>query len=159
MFNSGDKLFTCAAIYHHHDGVDEHSSDDDDRLPSLSDCSIGKYSGCIVTCIVGSFVHVSRLDASTVNMLISDTSRYSRLFYIMTLGTAAEFRNIRLATTLIQDVNRMVELDATCGALYLHVITFNDAAIRFYERLGFYRVTEIESKNDTKLAVYSVDSG
>ncbi|KAL3789080.1 hypothetical protein ACHAW5_009819 [Stephanodiscus triporus] len=30
------------------------------------------------------------------------------------------------------------------GALYLHVITYNEGAIRLYERLGFVRVKEIK---------------
>jgi GNAT superfamily N-acetyltransferase len=33
-----------------------------------------------------------------------------------------------------------------CGALYLHVITYNKGAIRMYERLGFMRVKKIEGK-------------
>lgn len=33
-----------------------------------------------------------------------------------------------------------------CGALYLHVITYNKGAIRMYERLGFKRVKKIEGK-------------
>jgi ribosomal protein S18 acetylase RimI-like enzyme len=33
-----------------------------------------------------------------------------------------------------------------CGALYLHVITYNKGAIRMYERLGFMRVKKIEGE-------------
>ena len=65
----------------------------------------------------------------------------------MTLGTVSEFRNARLATSLVEKCIHTVEKNEQCGALYLHVITFNTAAIRFYERLGFYRVKEIESKS------------
>jgi ribosomal protein S18 acetylase RimI-like enzyme len=45
---------------------------------------------------------------------------------------------------MIQDCLTMVEQVPSCGGIYLHVITYNAAAIKFYERLGFYRIEEIE---------------
>merc|ERR1719356_1899637 len=61
----------------------------------------------------------------------------------MTLGCAHEFRRCGLGSLL---VNRVVELcqgTPQCGALYLHVIPFNEGAMRLYERLGFMKVKEI----------------
>lgn len=44
-------------------------------------------------------------------------------------------------------MNRIIDMvenhNEDCGAIYLHVITHNNAAIRFYEKLGFVRVNEI----------------
>lgn len=62
----------------------------------------------------------------------------------MTVGVIAEFRNIDLGSTLVKRVISAVEVDKTCGTIYLHVIIHNIAAIRFYEKLGFYRVKEIQ---------------
>ncbi|KAL3766157.1 hypothetical protein ACHAWU_004157, partial [Discostella pseudostelligera] len=42
------------------------------------------------------------------------------------------------------DAERNKEEVGCCGALYLHVITYNKGAIRMYERLGFMRVKKIE---------------
>ena len=35
-----------------------------------------------------------------------------------------------------------------CGALYLHVITYNEGAIRLYERLGFSKVKVIKGERE-----------
>jgi len=64
----------------------------------------------------------------------------------MTLGTAPEYRKLGLATMLVkQCIQDMVLPHPGCGALYLHVITTNPAAIAFYEQdsLRFHRVKEI----------------
>jgi len=150
MFSSGDDLYTCAAVCAKNKGSvncrgEENgtqngatgnnkkngwkSNDQDDR---------------IVACIVGSYVEVARMDLKTVDCLVDDPSLHTRLFYIMTLGTISEFRHCKLATKLVRQVIDEVKADRQCGAIYLHVITFNVAAIRFYEKLGFCRVTEIK---------------
>jgi ribosomal protein S18 acetylase RimI-like enzyme len=61
----------------------------------------------------------------------------------MTLGAVPMHRQCGLGTALIENCMEEVERDTSCGVLYLHVITSNQAAIRFYEKLGFYRVQEI----------------
>ena len=73
----------------------------------------------------------------------------------MTLGTVMEHRKTGLATAMIEWVESLVEQDSACGGIYLHVITYNDSAIRFYERLGFYRVEEIPDYYDIDGQKYS----
>jgi ribosomal protein S18 acetylase RimI-like enzyme len=146
MFNSGEELFTYAAIYHDDNEDPGHVQSCSSWCSSSQDSTSKEDS--VVACVVGSFLEVSCMDNTTTALLISSPSRYTRLFYVMTLGTVTEFRHARLATTLIKKCIEIVENDSQCGALYLHVITFNTAAIRFYERLGFYRVNEIEGKSN-----------
>lgn len=134
MVNTGEKLFTCCITYE----PDEETDDDDDEE---------EVEDYIIACVVGSLLDVSRLDKDTASLLISDPFRYKHVFYIMTLGCVEAFRNARLATSLVEKCIQIVEKNEKCGALYLHVIVSNIAAIRFYERLGFYRVKEIESKH------------
>lgn len=153
MVNSGEELVTCAAVY-------QGDPNEHDAPESPSDHSIwGQINGqstttssssnssrdSIVACIVGSKVEASHLSADTVETLLSDPTRHKRMFYIMTLGTVKEFRKLGLATKLLKKVMDMVQEDRECGTLYLHVITFNVAAIRFYEKLGFYRVKEMKN--------------
>ena len=104
----------------------------------------------VIGCVVGAFLHHSRLSIETANMLVPNPQVHSKLFYIMTLGTVQEYRNYGIATMLVEQTMELVQRDPACGALYLHVIPFNLAAIRFYEKLGFYRVCTIEN-------YYSID--
>ena len=98
----------------------------------------------IVGCIVGSFVEVARCNSKSVELLVPNPQRHSRMFYIMTLGVVKDYRGKGLASSLVGECSRMIEEDATCGVLYLHVITYNKAAIEFYKKLGFYQVEEIQ---------------
>jgi histone acetyltransferase MCC1 len=130
MANSGNPLYTCIAVQ-----KQSASAEGDEG---------------IAACVVGSFVDAGRLSAEMQNMLISDPERYSRLFYIMTLGTVDRYRNVGLGTAMVRKCMEQVEEDPSCGVLYLHVIVTNQAAIRFYEKLGFDRVHEIPN-------YYSID--
>ena len=83
-------------------------------------------------------------DEKIANILIRNRHAYPRMFYIMTLGNTERFRKQRLGTKMIHDCLKMIEKVPTCGAVYLHVITYNIAAIKFYEMLGFYRIEEMK---------------
>merc|ERR1712224_666257 len=68
-----------------------------------------------------------------------------RVAYIPTLGVVDEYRRKGLASLLLQKCINKVR---TCrqaprrpiDAIYLHVATYNDAAIQLYERVGFVRL-------------------
>lgn len=98
----------------------------------------------IVGCIIGSFVEADQAKEATSSLLVRDPQTHGNMFYIMTLGATEKFRNKGLGKKLVQDCIEMVEQVDSCGVIYLHVITYNQAAIRFYERLGFYRMDEIQ---------------
>jgi ribosomal protein S18 acetylase RimI-like enzyme len=117
---------------------------EDDREMELEhDTQQQEPSELVAGCVVGCFVNATKLSGNTQSLLISDRKRYKRLFYIMTLGAVPLHRQCGLGTALIENCMEEVERDTSCGVLYLHVITSNLAAIRFYEKLGFYRVQEI----------------
>jgi ribosomal protein S18 acetylase RimI-like enzyme len=97
----------------------------------------------IVACVVGSFLHLNQVSSMTRQLLISNPKRHTYLFYIMTLGTCQNYRHFGFGTALIEKCINHANNHNYCGVIYLHVIVTNHAAIRFYEKLGFYRVTEI----------------
>jgi ribosomal protein S18 acetylase RimI-like enzyme len=100
---------------------------------------------CLVGCIIGGFFHVKHIkDEKIRGKLIRSDTRHSRMFYIMTLGTTQSFRKHKLGTKLVKDCLQMVQQVPSCGVVYLHVITYNQAAIQFYETLGFHRIEEIQ---------------
>jgi ribosomal protein S18 acetylase RimI-like enzyme len=116
---------------------------EDDREMELDHDTQQQQSELVAGCVVGCFVDATKLSGITQSLLISDRTRYKRLFYIMTWGAVPLHRQCGLGTALIEKCMEQVERDTSCGVLYLHVITSNLAAIRFYEKLGFYRVQEI----------------
>ena len=67
----------------------------------------------------------------------------SRVMYVLTLGSATRYRRRGIAKELLRRCVLRAEAEAGCGAVYLHVITYNDAAIEFYERNDFSRLREI----------------
>jgi ribosomal protein S18 acetylase RimI-like enzyme len=101
----------------------------------------------IVACLVGCMMSGHRLNHTSRKLLIPGYPyKHTELFYIMTLGTVTEYRHLGLASTLVRKcISDVVEPNTECGTLYLHVITFNEAAIRFYEHpsMGFWQVQEI----------------
>lgn len=104
----------------------------------------------IIACIIGGFFHAKHIKNEKLRCkLIRNTTKYSRMFYIMTLGTTESFRKLKLGTKLVKDCLDMVQQVPSCGVVYLHVITYNQAAIQFYETLGFYRIEEIQGKYST----------
>eukprot|EP01083_Nonionella_stella_P145929 458319_1 len=112
---------------------------------ALKECRVsGLNSDRIVGCIIGSFVEVTHMKITTVTRLVRSPAVHYRMFYIMTLGATGNFRRRGLGKKLIQDCIDMAEQVTCCGVIYLHVITYNLAAIRFYEKLGFYRMEEIK---------------
>ena len=62
------------------------------------------------------------------------------MFYIMTLGTTREVRRCGLGSVLVDRVVNSIEEIKDYGALYLHVIKFNEGAIQLYivRTVGFY---------------------
>jgi ribosomal protein S18 acetylase RimI-like enzyme len=81
----------------------------------------------IIGCLVGSFLSSSRPSAKHEfgDLLVQDPEQYPRMFYIMTLGTVPEFRRVGLGSILVNRVVDMIYTRPECGALYLHVITYN----------------------------------
>ena len=58
--------------------------------------------------------------------------------YIMTLGVVDECRRLGIGTKLIDETIRVLNQEwKACQVLYLHVVTYNETAIRFYQRNQF----------------------
>jgi ribosomal protein S18 acetylase RimI-like enzyme len=58
--------------------------------------------------------------------------------YIMTIGVIDECRRLGLGSILVDKTIEMLQQNWTiCEVIYLHVIDYNESAIRFYERNHF----------------------
>ena len=121
------------------DGSSNHHDDDSHYDEATGDQIVGCVVGTFVSSTLPSNKHISSLDEEvprrdeTCRLLVPDgyENRYSRMFYIMTLGTSREFRRIGLGSMLVKRVIDLVERTHDCGALYLHVITYNETGMWF----------------------------
>lgn len=100
--------------------------------------------GNICGCLVGQMISHTKISQRLQKTMIQSNKQHSKLFYIMTLGVRDDYRQRGLGTRLMDECcQRVVEPDPQCGAIFLHVITYNQPAIRFYERLEFRRIDEL----------------
>ncbi|KAK1748952.1 N-acetyltransferase [Skeletonema marinoi] len=119
-------------------------SNKDDNCIFVNDCG-----EIIAGCVVGSFLSSSMFNVKTgardetATLLVPDSDEHPEMFYIMTLGTSRGFRRVGLGSILVNRVVDMIKSKQECGTLYLHVIIYNETAIKLYERLGFSRVKKI----------------
>lgn len=101
---------------------------------------------------------------------ISDQIRSSKsdqtLVYILTLGVVESYRNRGIASSLIREVIRYASAIPTCRGVYLHVISYNNAAIHLYQKMSFncirrlYGFYLINGQHyDSYLFVYYVNGG
>ena len=85
------------------------------------------------------------------NIHYNDASLFNSLFgiphkvcYILTLGFRPEYRRSGLGTVLIKKLlNYLLYSEKDCGILYLHVITTNVPALKFYQNNDFIKIKEI----------------
>ena len=83
--------------------------------------------------------------------ILADGEAYAFLAYILTLATTEDYRRQGLASRLLHSCLSNARRNPRCGAVYLHVITYNEAAIKFYEKHNFVRVRELQD-------YYSIDN-
>ncbi|CAN0545298.1 unnamed protein product [Ectocarpus sp. 12 AP-2014] len=69
---------------------------------------------------------------------------HSEVVYILTLGTETSYRRQGIGRALLRRCVWLSRQEKSIGAVYLHVITTNPAAHRFYESEGFAQVCCID---------------
>lgn len=103
---------------------------------------------------------------SEIGDLLKSSKSDQTLIYILTLGVVESYRNLGIATSLIREVIKYASSIPTCRAVYLHVISYNNSAIRLYKKMlfkcvrrlfGFYLING--QHYDSYLFVYHVNGG
>uniref|UniRef100_A0A0D9VJR7 N-alpha-acetyltransferase 60 n=1 Tax=Leersia perrieri TaxID=77586 RepID=A0A0D9VJR7_9ORYZ len=103
---------------------------------------------------------------------IEDLFRYNSsrkdltLLYILTLGVVESYRNLGIASSLIREVIKYAASISNCRGVYLHVISYNQPAISFYNKMLFKLVRRLPlfyyirgQHYDSYLFVYYVNGG
>ena len=82
----------------------------------------------------------SKCNVEDQGLLSSKFPKNTRVAYILTLGVVKEHRRNGIATLLLDNLINHLTTDVKtkdCKAIYLHVLTTNYIAIRFYEKRNF----------------------
>ncbi|KAF0290427.1 N-alpha-acetyltransferase 60 [Amphibalanus amphitrite] len=126
------------------------------------------YQATIIAFIVAEVKIYALLTKEERSMLAASFPRRTQMAYILSLGVSAEYRRRGLASQLLGlllSELRTAE-HADCRAVYLHVLTSNSPALRFYERHKFRLHTflpyfyKIDGKyRDGFLYVYYINGG
>lgn len=106
-------------------------------------------------------------DSEVEDLLRLDLSMSDqKLVYILTLGVVESYRNLGIATSLIQEVIKYARSIPTCQAVYLHVISYNNSAILLYKKMLFQCVRRLQGfyfiggrHYDSFLFIYYVNGG
>ena len=93
------------------------------------------------TLILGVITYdIRKINYKLINFSCKDIFQSKLSIYILTLGAINEIRKIGLATKLIDKLIDLTKQYHKIKYIYLHVIEYNDHAIRFYEKNNFKRV-------------------
>lgn len=94
------------------------------------------------------------------------TMKEPSLVYILTLGVVEHYRNLGIASSLVQEVIKYASGITNCRGVYLHVIDYNHPAIHFYKKMHFKLVRRLPKfyyingqHYDAYLFMYYVNGG
>ncbi|RWS28071.1 hypothetical protein B4U80_07151 [Leptotrombidium deliense] len=93
----------------------------------------------IVGLIVAEIKPQLKCNAEDQGLLSKQFSKHTSVAYILTLGVVKEHRRYGIATLLLDNFIEHLMKSRDCKAVYLHVLTTNLVAIRFYEKRQFRR--------------------
>lgn len=77
-----------------------------------------------------------------------------RIGYIMTIGVLDEYRKLHIGSKILNVLINQLLYDDLCVGIYLDVVSYNNAAIKFYEKNKFEKATTIKNYYDIKDKVY-----
>ncbi|WOL05589.1 histone acetyltransferase MCC1-like [Canna indica] len=128
---------------------------------SHSDSHNGKLVGFVTTRLI-----LAKESEITDLLRFSASKKDITLVYILTLGVVEHYRNHGIATSLVREVIKYASSITHCRAVYLHVISYNLPAIKFYEKMSFKLMRRLQrfyyingQHYDSYLFVYYVNDG
>lgn len=95
----------------------------------------------IIGLIVAEIKYQSKCNREDQGLLSSHFPKNTEVAYILTLGVVRECRRNGIATLLLDSLISHLTTnpeESNCKAIYLHVLTTNMTAIRFYEHRNFH---------------------
>lgn len=105
------------------------------RFYSLAACLNKK----IIGILIAEVKCISKCNTEDNGILGGRLLKETKVAYILSLGVVKEFRKVGIATLLLNNLFGLLTTEEyiNCKAVYLHVLTTNFVALRFYERHKF----------------------
>jgi N-alpha-acetyltransferase 60 len=95
------------------------------------------YQNRIIGMIVAEIKLKRTTDKEDWYILSSQHPENTQVTYILSLGVFKEFRRLGIASLLLDTLIDYLKAETDCKAIYLHVLSSNQVAIRFYEKRNF----------------------
>lgn len=97
------------------------------------------FQGSIIGLIVAETKELRQLAKEDRTILATCFNKLTKVAYILSLGVREEYRKQGIASLLLENLVAHLTSDSLLEvkAVYLHVLTTNSQAIRFYEQRGF----------------------
>ena len=74
--------------------------------------------------------------------------QFDKCIYIMTIGVMDEFRQMNIGSTLLKHIYKIALEYDRCIGIFLHVISYNEAAIKFYQKNKYKKVGKVKNYYD-----------
>ena len=139
--NNGGKYFTIGAFYNI-----KTDNKDKEVILGLAFCEF-EY----VMDQLNKFINDKILDEINGNISICDELKsymkcqFDKYIYIMTIGVMDEFRQMNIGSNLLKYIYNIALKIDRCIAIYLHVISYNETAIKFYQKNKYKNVAKIDN--------------
>ena len=139
--NNGGKYFTIGAFYNI-----KTDNKDKEVILGLAFCEF-EY----VMDQLNKFINDKILDEINGNISICDELKsymkcqFDKCIYIMTIGVMDEFRQMNIGSNLLKYIYNIALKIDRCIAIYLHVISYNETAIKFYKKNKYKNVAKIDN--------------
>lgn len=92
--------------------------------------------------IVAEIKPYSKCNHEDLGLLCKGLEKTSKVAYILTIGVVQQWRRHGIATIMLEKLIENLTINPLledCKAIYLHVLTTNTVAMRFYEKSNFRR--------------------
>lgn len=101
--------------------------------------------GLIITNKVSLENYIARVPYRYENLGYLDEICFNTKYfvYVQSLGVIDECRRLKLGTLLLDEIIKIHNKDFHCLGIYLHVVVYNAAAIKFYEKNGFKEMNHL----------------
>ena len=141
--NNGNRYFTIGAFYNI---TNTNNNTNKEIIIGLAFCEYEYVVDRLNKYLSEKYLDEIYKDSNICDDLISFLKcKFYKCIYIMTIGVLDEFRQMHIGTNLLNYIYNIAMEIELCIGVYLHVIYYNEIAIKFYQKNKFKKVNKINN--------------